>query len=492
MFQTSRVLPRFSLMTVSLLAVGCLTVLLGGGAGGALAQTTPPAQGGGGVEPYNGAIRKNDVVNVQIAGEPTLSGLFRVGMDDAITLPLVGSLKVAGLLPTAAADLIAGLYKKKQLLVDPQVVVSIVGRPEKTVFVSGALDRQGRVVINEKTRLDEVLEPAGVTANADLSKVVITRGETKISVDYLVYRSGKDTPDGKNNPILEDGDKIYIRARIQLSGTIKIGGEVRTPQTTALTNGLTLSQAIQQSGGVTEFADRDKVTLSRDGKDIIVAYKAIQEGQTSKDIPLQDKDEIFVPRLMLGSVKVNGEVRSPQTAVLTKGMTLAQAIQMAGGVTEFADRDRVTISRDGKEILVPYKAIQEGQTSKDLPLQDKDEIFVRRLEKPKVFHVTGGVVRANTFPISDNVTLSDAIAMSGGVQDGVDLKKIKVLRKTEKGEIVTRVYNLTLPEDLAAPVQAEDSISVPYPPMKKPKPDLFTILGALTSIGFLYTQFNRR
>lgn len=369
------------------------------------AQSTPPT-GPAAADPYAGPIRRNDVINVQIAGEASLSGQHVVTTEGTITLPLFGAFRVMGKMTGEASEAIAVAYKSKSLLLNPQVVVTIVGRPPRTVIISGALEKQGRIALTDTAHLNEILEPAGILPSSDLSHVVITRKDEKIIVDYLAYRTGNDTTDGKNNPIIEDGDKIYIRARIQVAGMIK----------------------------------------------------------------------------------VNGEVKNPLPIPLTTTMTVAQAIQQAGGVTELGDRETVVVSRGGQEIRVPYKAIQEGQIDKDIPLQDKDEIFVKRLEKPKLYYVNGGVASRAAFPIMGTVTLNDAIAAAGGVVPGGNKKKVTIQRKDGKGQIVLKDYNLTLAADMATPIQPDDVISVPYP---KQRPDVLQTLGQVGMALPLFFLFRR-
>jgi protein involved in polysaccharide export with SLBB domain len=450
--------------------------------------TTPqvPGPAGPASDPLSGPIRKNDIISVVISGETALSGQYRVSSEGTIVLPLAGTVRIVGLMPTEASALIATTYKKKNILINPQVVANILGRPDRTIFLAGALEKQGRVVLSDKMHLDEILEPAGILPSSDLSKIIITRGDQKLTVDYLTYRTGNDTTEGANNPLLEDGDKIYVRARVQVSGSIKINGEVRSPQIASLVSKMTVMQAIQQSGGVTELADREKIIVSRGGIEIPVSYKLIQEGQTDKDIVLQDKDEIFVRRA--GTVKINGEVRMPQPVILSTKLTVAQAVQLVGGVTELADREKIIVSRGGIEIPVSYKLIQEGQTDKDIVLQDKDEIFIRRLEKLKVFYVNGGVGNRGPLPYIGKPTLTDAIGSAGGLQDGADGKKITIQRQNEKGEVISLPFSMAKASDLSAPIYPEDIINVPFPPVKRPKPDVFQLLGAASSVFFLFRR----
>jgi protein involved in polysaccharide export with SLBB domain len=366
----------------------------------AFAQAPPAAS----ADAPSGPLRASDTVGVQVVGEPSLSGPFTFAANGTLTLPLVGSVKVLGLTPSRAGEVIAAAYRQKKLLRNPQVVVTILRRPERTVSIAGALERQARVTLGEGTRLNEVLEPAGILPASDLSKVIVTRGDRQLVVDYLAFRTGGDAPDGLGNPLLEDGDKIYVRARIQVAGTVKINGEVRNPTVTSLVS----------------------------------------------------KTTVF------------------------------QAIQGAGGVTELADREKIVITRGGVEIPVPYKAIQEGQTEKDIVLQDKDEIFVRKMEKPKLFFVTGGVARSSSFPIAGNVTLNEAIAAAGGTLPRVDLKKISIQRKSADGQIETKVYDLTLATDLAVAILPEDVVAVPFP--KGQKTNILSALGSLSGLLFLFRR----
>jgi protein involved in polysaccharide export with SLBB domain len=139
-----------------LFSVGIAAFSLSGIALPARAQNPPAPQGNTVVDPFAGPIRKNDILAVQIAGEPSLSGQYRVSSEGTITLPLVGDVTVVALMPNAVASTIAGLYKKKEILQDPQVVVIIISRTQRTVFIRGAVEKQGSIVINEKTYLDEM------------------------------------------------------------------------------------------------------------------------------------------------------------------------------------------------------------------------------------------------------------------------------------------------------------------------------------------------
>jgi polysaccharide export outer membrane protein len=78
-------------------------------------------------------------------------------------------------------------------------------------------------------------------------------------------------------------------------------------------------------------------------------------------------------------ISVLGQVAKPGSFPFTPGLSLIQAVSLAGGLTAIADADRVNITRKGKArshtAVVSVEAITEG-ASPDIPLQAGDQIFV--------------------------------------------------------------------------------------------------------------------
>jgi len=75
---------------------------------------------------------------------------------------------------------------------------------------------------------------------------------------------------------------------------------------------------------------------------------------------------------------VTGQVASPGVFTLLQRTTLMQAIAMAGGVTEFADKDKIVVLRqNGERLQLSVKRIISGQRPEDnLALEPGDTIVV--------------------------------------------------------------------------------------------------------------------
>ena len=72
----------------------------------------------------NRVLRPNDLIRVEVADEPDLSLNVRILKSGEVSLPLLGSVKIAGLSVKAAAAKIRDLYAK-DILNDPKVTLTI-------------------------------------------------------------------------------------------------------------------------------------------------------------------------------------------------------------------------------------------------------------------------------------------------------------------------------------------------------------------------------
>jgi protein involved in polysaccharide export with SLBB domain len=88
---------------------------------------------------------------------------------------------------------------------------------------------------------------------------------------------------------------------------------------------------------------------------------------------------VYVERYVSKRVSVVGAVANPGTFVLEPGMTVVEAISMAGGFSSLADRDGTVVTRRvGTEIVryrVPVAKVAKGQ-AKDIEVAAGDIIFV--------------------------------------------------------------------------------------------------------------------
>jgi polysaccharide export outer membrane protein len=166
------------------------------------------------------------------------------------------------------------------------------------------------------------------------------------------------------------------------SQQIFVMGEVKQPGSLQFTGSMTLIEALARAGSTTERAGMEVMVVrspsgsgsgapapgpnATDANTIRVNLQGLQSGALSQNVPLQPGDTIFVPRAE--TVFVSGEVRNPGEYVIrTSGMTVRQALALAGGLTERGSSRRVQIVRlvNGKEMTINVtmqEALKAGDT----------------------------------------------------------------------------------------------------------------------------------
>lgn len=107
--------------------------------------------------------------------------------------------------------------------------------------------------------------------------------------------------------------------------------------------------------------------------------KRIRERLIEKQILIDPSVVVSVIEYRSKMVTVLGQVQRPGSFNLLPGMTLLQAVSMAGGFTSIAQKNRVNLTRvtDGKAgtVIINMELIYEG-TSDDVLLQSGDSIYV--------------------------------------------------------------------------------------------------------------------
>jgi polysaccharide export outer membrane protein len=177
---------------------------------------------------------------------------------------------------------------------------------------------------------------------------------------------------------------VFIREYQKIS----VIGAVGRPGMYELVGPTTLLQAIAQAGGLTSQA-MNELYIYRAGPDggqdrIAVKIEDLTSGgKQDLNITLQPKDVVMIPIDQTFNVFVYGEVRSPGAIsfLSSKKITLLQAIAQAGGVTEWAKKNKIVIKRQdrktGKEIKIRVNLKDIiGSKVADLVLEEGDVVIV--------------------------------------------------------------------------------------------------------------------
>jgi protein involved in polysaccharide export with SLBB domain len=188
----------------------------GSGASQGTGPTTTSAAfppGGGASAPVGYVLGPNDYVGVEVFGEDDLRTNGRLNPEGNLSLPLLGSVHLAGLTLTQAASRLTELYGR-DYLVNPRVNVSLLGYAKRRFSILGQVNRPGVIEIPESSPggidlLEAVALAGGYTRIAAPERITVRRhsanGDQVFKVNAKRFTKGSG-----GNFRIEPGDTITV------------------------------------------------------------------------------------------------------------------------------------------------------------------------------------------------------------------------------------------------------------------------------------------
>lgn len=174
---------------------------------------------------------------------------------------------------------------------------------------------------------------------------------------------------------------------------------------------------------------------------------------------------VFLQEYNSQRISVIGAVRKGGVFNLTRPLRLADALALAEGLTEEADRQvyvirrapisAVTAAATGApapagspsagertaEVMAPIdlSELADGRADLNIVLRSGDVVDVPRAGS---VYVGGSVERPGSFLLRGKTTAQQAILAAGGVKDVADWSDVRLYRKTPSGKVEVTVYDL--------------------------------------------------
>lgn len=265
-------------------------------------------------------IGSGDVLKLDVFGRAEVSGVHTVGPDGKITIPIMGDVALNGLTrddALAAIDL-----RLQQYFTAPVATLSVQQYTSNQITVLGRVERAGIQKFAHSPTLAEVLASAGamplLDKQASLTRCAIMRGRDKlIWVDLKALLNG----DPDFNVRMKKGDIVYIPDSSDTS--VYVMGSVPKPGAYRLTPGMTVLDALAQSGGPDEDAAPEKIGIYRAGAGQVevIDFKDLLDVSRRANFALEDGDVVFVPKSNLADLGYFMRQLSPAISILTFGLT---------------------------------------------------------------------------------------------------------------------------------------------------------------------------
>jgi polysaccharide export outer membrane protein len=204
-----------------------------------------------------------DQITLEVYGQSDMTSTLYVGDDGAISVPLAGTVKVAGVTPVVAAKRVEDALVAKEIIRAPHVTIALLVGKSQRVTVLGEVRNPGRYPVEPNTSIFDLLAMAGGTTQEGADMVYISRsgadgkvGSTAIDLKALGGASAE-----ASMPKLQGGDQISVPR----AGEFYIYGEVAKPDKYRIERGMTVVEAIARAGGITPRGSDRRVEIKRMG-----------------------------------------------------------------------------------------------------------------------------------------------------------------------------------------------------------------------------------
>lgn len=235
-----------------------------------------------------------DEMDLAVYGAPDLSGHTRVSSDGNISMPLVGSIHVAGLTSTEAEAAVESHLRQSNVVNDPQVSIFVKDYISSGVSVMGEVAKPGTYSTLGPHRLFDVIQAAGGPTEKAANRAIITHRGSNTPV--TVEMSKDPVQMAQSNVEIEPGDTVVVPT----GAIVYVLGEVGKPGGYVLGsgNGVTVLRVVAAAGGPTKDASLGGARMIRrtpNGlQELPVPLKNLLRAKTA-DVPLQPDDILFVP-----------------------------------------------------------------------------------------------------------------------------------------------------------------------------------------------------
>lgn len=276
-------------------------------------------------------LAPRDVIEVIVEDAPELSTSYTILSSGVVTLRFLGNTKIIDMTTDEVSTLITERLRGRYLK-DPKVYVSVKQYNSQTFFIQGAVRSPGPYVISGKPTLFKLMTIAGGLQE--------NHGGTA-----YIFREVKPKPEKLETGELSDTEKR-------------------------------LKQLVDNAKG----NDPAAVVVGEPDYELVTAnISGILRGRLDNNIIIQPSDVVYIPPADV--FYISGEVKMPGQFQIRQGITLRQAISLAGGTLFKAKLGNGIIFRTDPvtgnftEMPVDIGAVQSGKQP-DIPILGNDVIWV--------------------------------------------------------------------------------------------------------------------
>ena len=188
------------------------TVLTAADRSGAQAPAVAGAEGGRGTSPTEYRIGPEDVLQISVWKNDTLSRVVPVRPDGKISMPLLHDVSAAGLTAMQLRDKISRALA--EFLPNPEVAVAVTDVRSMRVSVLGEVQKPGVLELRGTTTILEAIAMAGGFRDfASPSKITVIRTDAGGQTQKIRFNYNRAVSNGhsdEKNLVLKPGDVVVV------------------------------------------------------------------------------------------------------------------------------------------------------------------------------------------------------------------------------------------------------------------------------------------
>jgi protein involved in polysaccharide export with SLBB domain len=385
-----------------------------------------------------------DVLQITIQSPTYEARSFSAEVDNRgrILVPIIGKpMVVRGLTLTS---LEAALRTEiRPALTNVSVIVTLAELRTLSIAILGESYAPGTYLLPPTLTLFNALYASGgPTMDGSMRNILLRRanGFTKRFDLYKEFVTGDVSEDV---PLLP-GDIIYIPPA---DGHVVVTGEVRRPATYEIRGGEHLRDVLRYAGGAKPTGIAQKVAIEsvRPGSERVLVDASLV-GLQSSNPPIYSGDTIDLYSIrneVMNAVTVEGAVQTPREYAMSSGMTVADLIESARGLTRDAYPDRADLFRQNpdktdKLIRIDLRQALARNPDANVKLKPFDHIIVYTFDEVRslgnrTVTVAGAVQRPGSFYRADNMSVRDILLEAGGLQPNAYMDTAFIQRTNPDG-----------------------------------------------------------
>jgi polysaccharide export outer membrane protein len=294
-------------------------------------------------------IGAGDVLKIGVLGQADMTGSFTVDPEGMLNLPILGKVKAAELTPLELerklTTLLSDGYLKR-----PQVTVTVGEYGSQKVFVTGEVQKPGQYALKTDRTLLALLGDIGALGPNVGHEVIVVRPP----VGAAAAGKGAASVLGPEFPAEANPAPVEGAPPKDAAGAAPGKAGVAAPPT---------------EGGADAPVTIAGLPFVAPGSEVFrVSLLELQSGNPERNITLHAGDTVYFPKA--SQVYVMGSVARPGPYRFQEGMTVLQALTLAGGATERGSSGRTRVIR-----IVGGKKVERKVKATDL-VEPEDTLFV--------------------------------------------------------------------------------------------------------------------